>query len=67
MKHFIGAGVLVVLALIARFWLPPAGLDIYIHDSYWVIRFRGVSFWLLMGIAAVWFMIAAYKFARHSS
>jgi|HubBroStandDraft_4_1064222.scaffolds.fasta_scaffold54896_3 riboflavin transporter FmnP len=63
MKQFIGAGVLVALALIVRFWaFQRVGLDLYVHDSLRVIPIRVVGFWFLMGIAAVWFSVAAYKF-----
>jgi hypothetical protein len=68
MKHFIGAGVLVVLALVVRFGaLQRFGLDIYAHDTLRVIPLRIIGFWLLMGIAAVWFVVAAYKFGRNST
>jgi hypothetical protein len=32
-----------------------------------VLPFRIISFWLLIGIAAVGFVIAVYKFGRHIS
>jgi heme/copper-type cytochrome/quinol oxidase subunit 1 len=66
MKHFIGIAVLVALALVVRLWaFPRFGLDIHIHDTYYVIApLRIIGFWLLMGVAAVWFVIAAYKFGR---
>ena len=68
MKHFIGAGVLVALALVVRLGaFQRVGLGIYVHDTYRVIPLRVVGSWLLMGIAVVWFLIAAYKFGRHSS
>jgi hypothetical protein len=69
MKHFIGIAVLVALALAVRFLLSsPLSLDIHIHDTYYVTPpLRTISFWLLMGVAAVWIAIAAYKFGRHSS
>ena len=68
MKHFVGAGTLVALALVVRLWaFQSIGLDIHLHDTYWVIPLRVVGFWVLIGIAAAWFLIAAYKFHRHSS
>jgi hypothetical protein len=68
MKHFIGAGVLVVLALVVRFGAPQRfALGIYVHgDTLRAFPLRIIGFWLLMGIAAVWFVVAAYKFGRHS-
>jgi hypothetical protein len=68
MRHFIGAGVLVALALVVRLRaFQRVGLDIYIHDTLRVIPLGVVGFWLLMGIAVVWFVVAAYKFGCHSS
>ena len=68
MKHLIGIGLLVAVALVVRLGLlTSVGPDIYVHDTYRVIPLRIVGFWLLMGIASLWFLIAAYKFARHDS
>jgi hypothetical protein len=68
MKHLIGAGVLVALALIVRLCaFRRVGLDIYVHDTYRVIPLRVIGFWLLMGIAVAWLSVAAYKFRRHGS
>jgi hypothetical protein len=68
MKHFIGIAALVALALAVRFfWIFRSTLDVIIHDTYYVIPLRIIGFWLLMGIAAVWFVVAAFKFGRHSS
>ncbi len=68
MKHFVGAGTIVALALVVRLWtFQSIGLDIPFHDTYRVIPLREVGFWLLIGIAAAWFLIAANKFRRHSS
>lgn len=68
MKHFIGVGVFVVLALVARFGLSRRfGLGIPINATYWIIPLRIVGFWLLMGIAAVCLLIAAYGLLQHSS
>jgi hypothetical protein len=68
MKHFVGAGTLVVLALIVRLWaFQNIFLDIHLHATYRVIPLRVAGFWVLIGIAAAWFLIAASKFRRHSS
>jgi hypothetical protein len=57
-----------VLALVMRLGaFSNMGLDIYVHDTYRVVPLRIVVFWLLIGIATVWFLIAAAKFARHDS
>ena len=68
MKHFIGVAVLLALAVVVRFIaLPSFGVDIYLHDTYWVIPLREIGFWGSTVIAAVWILLAAYKFVRHSS
>ena len=52
MKHFVGVGTLVALALIVRLWVfQSIGLDIHLHDTYRVIPLRAVGFWVLIGIA----------------
>lgn len=67
-RHFIGIGLFLVLALVMRLGaFSNMGLDIYVHDTYRVVPLRIVVFWLLIGIATVWFLIAAAKFARHDS
>jgi hypothetical protein len=55
MKHFIGAAVLVALALAVRFLMSSrSSLDIYTHGAYYVMPpLRIIGFWLLMGVAAV--------------
>jgi hypothetical protein len=66
-KHFIGVAVLVALALAVRFLLSPhLSLNIYVHNYYFMPLLRLIGFWLLMGVAATWFAIAAYKFGRHN-
>jgi len=68
MKYFIVAGVLVALAVLIRFVvLLRFGVDIHIHDTYWVVPLCKIAFWLLLVIASVWFLIGAYRFIRHSS
>jgi hypothetical protein len=66
MKHLIGVLVLVALALAFRFWLSSnLSIDFYILAKYFhVLPIRIVGFWFLMGVAAVWFIIAAFKFGR---
>jgi hypothetical protein len=68
MKHLIGVAVLATLALFGRLRLfPRSSLDLHVHATYFVISFiplRIIVFWLLMGVAAVWFLIAVYKFGR---
>jgi hypothetical protein len=60
-------GVLAILAFVIRFGVfLPLGMDISIHDTYFVIPLRVVGFWILFGTAAVWLLIAGYKFSRRS-
>ena len=74
MRHFIGIGLFLVLALVVRFGVfgvfrvfSKTGVDIFIHDTYYVIPLRMVAFWLLIAIATVWLLITAAKFVRHDS
>jgi hypothetical protein len=68
MRNFIGIGLFLALALVVRFGVfSNTGVDIFIHDTYYVIPLRMVAFWLLIAIATVWLLIAATKFARHNS
>jgi hypothetical protein len=66
MKHFMGVAVLVALALAVRLLLPPRhSVDIHVHGTYFVgPSIRIIGFWLLMGVAAVRFVIATFKFGR---
>ena len=67
MKHFVAVGVLVALALVVRFFVSQRfGIDVFVHDTYWVIPLRKVAFWFLIAVAAVWFLIGVYKLVRHS-
>lgn len=66
MKNVVGIGFLVVFAIALRLGiLRVVNADIYVHDTYHVIPLRVVSFWLLIGIAVMWFLVVAFKFARH--
>jgi hypothetical protein len=60
MKHLVGIGVLIALALITRSW-PHAtlGLDLYIHDTYRVIPLTSIACWCLLGIALAWLLFFA--------
>lgn len=66
MRHLIGIGVLVAVALALRFVGVLRGITwyFYVHDTYRVVSLSDIGFWLLMGIASVWFVIAAYAFIR---
>ena len=56
------------MPLALRFWVHGGmGLDIYVHDVYRVVPLSIIGFWLLMGIASVWFVIASYAFVRRHS
>jgi heme/copper-type cytochrome/quinol oxidase subunit 1 len=67
-KFAIGAGVLIALALLARFLVfQRFGVDIHVHDTYWVISIRKIAFWIFIALAAVSLVIAVYKLVRHNS
>lgn len=68
MRHLIGIGVLIAVALALRFGVfGGLALDIFVHDTYWVVPLSIIGFWLLMAIASVWFVIAVYPFTRRHS
>jgi hypothetical protein len=57
MKHVVGIGVLIAMALSTRSWPHSTlGFDIHIHDSYRVIPLTSITFWCLLGIALVWLL-----------
>jgi hypothetical protein len=65
MKHLIGFLLIFAIALAVRFGVSSQlGLDIHVHDTYYVIPIRAVVFWLLISIPVVWFVVAAYKSVR---
>jgi hypothetical protein len=67
MRNFIGIGLFLALALVVRFGVfSNTGVDIFIHDTYYVIPLRMVAFWLDSNSSRV-LSIAAAKFARHDS
>jgi len=56
------------LAILVRFSAPQrVGLDVYVRDTYHAIPLRVVGFWSLLGVAAIWFVIAAIRFSRRPS
>jgi hypothetical protein len=65
MKHLIGIGALIAMALISRSWPHSTlGIDIHIHDSYRVIPLTSITFWCLLGIALAWLLFFAYSSLR---
>lgn len=66
MKHFIGIAVLAALAVAVQLGaFARSSVDLHgVHFTYFVISFRTIGFWLLMGAAAVWFVFAVDKFRR---
>jgi hypothetical protein len=66
-KNLVGVGIVVALAVFLRFGLLKAiSLDIYVHNTYRVLPLRVISFWVLMGMAMVWFVTIVDKLVRHS-
>ena len=66
LKHLIGAGLITLVAFVIRFRVLPRTLDIYVHDTYIVVTPRVSAFWLLLAVAAVWLVFAAFKFHRRN-
>jgi len=65
MRHPIGIGVLVAVALVLRFWLRRSlALDIQIHDVYRVVPISVIGFWFLIGSACAWFLVVAWASIR---
>jgi hypothetical protein len=67
LKHLMGAGVLTIVAFVIDFGVFPPTLDIHIHDADIVIFPRVITFWLLLAVAALWLLMAAFKFRHRSS
>lgn len=68
MKHLVGIGALVALAFILRSWpYTNLGLDIYIHDSYWVVQVKVIGFWCLVETAFTWALVFAWTSVRRHS
>lgn len=65
---FIGAAALIAFVVGLGFiMLQRFGVDIHIHDTYWVVPIRKIAFWVVIALAAVSLLIAVYKFVRPSS
>jgi len=65
MRHLVGIGVLVAVALVLRFWLRTnLALDIQIHDVYRAVPLSAIGFWFLIGSACGWFLIVAWASIR---
>ena len=68
MKHLIGIGVLIAMAFGLRSLLQTSfALDISIHDTYWVVPLRIITFWCLLEIAFAWFLVFAWTSIRRHS
>lgn len=58
MKHLVGIGVPIAMALTARSWPHSTlGLEIHIHDSCQVIPLTSITFWCPLGIALAWLLL----------
>jgi hypothetical protein len=65
MRHLVGIGALVAVALALRFWLHTRlAFDIHTHDVYRVVPLSIIGFWFLMGIACIWFLVVAWTSIR---
>jgi hypothetical protein len=68
MRHLVGTGVLVAVAVTLRFWLHTSlALDISTHDAYRVVPFSVICFWFLIGAACLWFLVVARASIRRHS
>ena len=68
MKYLIGVAVLIALVLFISFIaFQRFGVDIHVHDTYWVVPTRTIAFWILVAMATVSLLIAIYKLARRFS
>jgi hypothetical protein len=68
MRHIVGIGVLVAVALALRFLAALSlAFDISIHDVYRVVPLSVIGFWLLMGSAFVWIQVVAWASIRRHS
>jgi hypothetical protein len=68
MKHLIGIGVLIAMALGLRSWLQTSlALDISIHGTYWAVPLRIIAFWCLVGTAFARFLVFAWTSIRRHS
>jgi hypothetical protein len=64
MKNYVGAAVLVLVALLAEF--SPLlrinlGLDVRLHDEFFVIPLASVIFWLCIVIATAWLVVVGIR------
>jgi hypothetical protein len=64
MKNYVGAAVLVLVALLAE--LSPLlhinlGLDIHLHDEFFVIPLANVIFWLCIVVATAWLLVISIR------
>jgi hypothetical protein len=69
MKHLVGIGVLVAMALVLRVWMyTRVSLGIYKQSGYLtVVPLRVICFWFLMGSACAWFLVVAWASIRGHS
>ena len=67
MKHLFGIIVLVGSALAVKSWLPTAvSFNIHLGGFYQVVSLNDAGFWLLLGIALVWLLVAMFDSRRSS-
>jgi len=69
MRHLVGIGVLVAIALVLRAWMHTrVGLGIYAHGGYLTVApLSVICFWFLVGSASAWFLVVAWAFIRRHS
>ena len=68
MKHLIGVALLIALAFVLRFGMQTGvGLDLQLHDTYYVVPVRIVAFWVVVAMAIGWSVVFAWKSIRSRS
>ena len=64
MKKYVGAAILILVALLAEF--SPLlhinlGLDVHVHDEFYVIPLATVVFWLCIVVATAWILLISMR------
>ena len=61
MKNYIGLAVFVAVVVRAYLLFGALGLDVHVHDHYFVVPITVFLFWLSMGVAGVWLLIRVIR------
>ena len=64
MKNYIGVTVLILVALLAEFsplLHSNLGLDVHLHDRFFVIPLAKIIFWLCIVVATGWLLLISVR------